>query len=280
MLNRLNDLTKGATRLSAPTYPWLIMGVLNLTEDSFYPASRIKHLDALMVQAEKMLAAGAHILDLGAVSSRPGALPLALPQELDRLLPAVERISGSFDCGLSIDTSQVEVMRACLPLGISMINDINALQAKGACQLVSGYDVDVCLMHKQGEPATMQVQPQYENVVTEVFDFLAQRVDACLAAGIQRHTLCVDPGFGFGKTVAHNVALLKSLHVFKDLGVPLLVGLSRKALFDALFKLEVEQRLLPSVVAALLAQQKGARIVRVHDVAQTRQALALAQYVN
>jgi dihydropteroate synthase len=259
--------------------PWMIMGILNLTPDSFYKSSRVSHLDDLCRRAEAMLDAGAHYLDLGAESTRPGAQAVSADQELERLLPAIEMLKQKVTAALSIDTYKTEVMRHCLPLGITMINDINALQDEGALDLVAQHDVDVCLMHKQGLPNTMQTKPQYEDVVAEVYAFLQARLNACLDAGIAKHRVCLDPGFGFGKTLAHNVALLKNIKRFAALKVPVLVGLSRKSMFDQLFQLAVEDRLVPSVVAALLAVQQGATIVRTHDVAATRQALQLAEMI-
>jgi dihydropteroate synthase len=254
----------------------LLMGIVNLTPDSFSgdglgsdPAHAIAH-------ARAQIAAGADLLDLGAESSRPGAIPTTLAEELARLLPVLDALA---DCGvpLSVDTYKPEVMRAALAHGASMINDIYALRMPGAIAAVAASDCAVCLMHMQGEPLTMQRSPVYEDVFGEVSDFLAARVAAATEAGISRDRLLIDPGFGFGKSLAHNLELLRRLGELASAGLPLLAGISRKAMLGAITGRPVEERLAASAAAALLAAQRGARILRVHDVGATRDALAVWQ---
>lgn len=250
------------------------MGIVNLTDDSFSgDGLRDETADAI-VRGRRMVEEGADILDLGAESSRPGAEPVSRDQELDRLLPVID---GLRDCGvpLSIDTVKPEVMDAVLAAGADMINDITALSAPGALQAVAGSQAAVCLMHMQGEPRTMQVAPHYADVVTEVAAFLAARAAVCASAGIEKNRIVIDPGFGFGKSVAHNRTLLRHLGRFVAEGFPVLAGLSRKSMFGAITGRPVGERLYASLAAALLAVQKGAAIVRVHDVTATRDALAV-----
>lgn len=222
----------------------------------------------------RMLEEGADLLDLGAESSRPGADPVPAQQEIDRLLPVIE---GLRDAGvpISVDTVKPEVMRVALAAEADMINDIMALRAPGALEVAAGSPAAVCLMHMQGEPGTMQAAPAYGNVVEEVSGFLAGRVEACVAAGIVKDRLIMDPGFGFGKTLEHNLALLRGLDRFAAMGLPVLAGLSRKSMLGALTGRNVTERMPASVAAALMAVQRGAAIVRVHDVAATRDALAV-----
>jgi dihydropteroate synthase len=226
-----------------------------------------------------MVEEGAHILDLGAESSRPGAMPVSVQAELDRLMPVIE---GLRDCGvpLSIDTVKPEVMRAAIAAGADMINDIAALNASGALEAVAASQTAVCLIHMQGEPRTMQASPRYEDVVAEVAAFLADRVAACKAAGIANNRIVIDPGFGFGKTLGHNLALLRHLDRFVGMKLPVLVGLSRKSMLGLITGTPVGERVYASVTAALLAVQHGASIVRVHDVAATRDALAVLQAIE
>ncbi|HTT39626.1 MAG TPA: dihydropteroate synthase [Burkholderiales bacterium] len=248
------------------------MGVMNVTPDSFSDGGR--HLDpaAAIEHGQRLVEQGADLLDIGGESTRPGAQPLPLEEELCRVLPVVEALS---DLGVpvSIDTYKPATMRAALAAGASMINDVNALQAPGALDVVRNSDCGVCLMHMQGNPQTMQVAPEYRDVVAEVREFLARRVAACEAAGIARDRLVVDPGFGFGKKTAHNLELLRHLDVIAALGLPVLVGLSRKSTLGKITGKPVTQRVSESIAAALLAVQRGASIVRVHDVDETRDAL-------
>jgi dihydropteroate synthase len=252
----------------------LIMGIVNLTPDSFSGDGLASSSERAIAHARAQIAAGADLLDLGAESSRPGAIPTSLEDELRRLLPVLEALS---DCGLpiSVDTYKPEVMRAALAAGASMINDIYALRMPGALEAVAGSDCAVCLMHMQGEPLTMQQQPEYANVVAEVGAFLHERVAAAAAAGVVRERIVLDPGFGFGKALQHNLALLRHLSETSVDGLPLLAGLSRKSMLGAITGREVIDRLAGSLAAAVMALEGGARILRVHDVAATRDALAV-----
>jgi dihydropteroate synthase len=256
-----------------------IMAIVNLTDDSFSGDGLHGGTRSAVEQGLRMIEEGADLLDIGGESSRPGAQPVSLQKELDRVLPVVEALR---DCGrpLSVDTVKPEVMSAALAAGADMINDIAALRTPGAIEAVAATEAAVCLMHMQGEPGTMQAAPAYENVVDEVSNFLAQRVDACVAAGIARDRIVVDPGFGFGKALEHNVALLRSLPSLAESGVPILIGVSRKSMIGAITGRPVEQRAIGSAMAAALAVQRGARIVRVHDVGATRDALAMLAAID
>jgi len=251
-----------------------VMGIVNVTPDSFSDGGRHLSYDAAIAHARRMIEHGADILDIGGESTRPGALVVSEQQELDRVLPVIE---GLHDIAvpISIDTWKPAVMRAALAAGASMVNDINALQAPEALATVASSDAAVCLMHKQGTPQTMQQRPDYENVIAEVYEFLRERIAAAEAAGIARGRIVVDPGFGFGKTLAHNLDLLKNMQAFSGFGVPVLAGLSRKSMLGAITGRNVDERLSASVVAALIAAQRGASIVRVHDVRETVDALKI-----
>lgn len=263
----------GAFRL--PLDRPLIMGIVNLTPDSFSGDGVGDDPCAAIAHAESQRAAGADILDLGAESSRPGAAPVPVEVELARLLPVL-RVVRDWGLPVSVDTNKPEVMRAVIDAGAAMINDISALQLPGTLEVVATSEAGVCLMHMQGEPRTMQTNPQYADVVAAVRDFLSARIAACVRAGIARERLLVDPGFGFGKTVGHNYTLLRELGRLTELGVPLLAGLSRKSMLGAVTgRPNGAARLPASVAAAVLAVERGARIVRVHDVAATRDALAV-----
>jgi len=272
----MTQLVCGRFRLSlAPSDRPLVMGIVNLTGDSFSGDGVGSDVAAAIAHAGAQRDGGADLLDLGAESTRPGAAPVPAAVELARLLPVLRAVR---DWGLpiSVDTHKPEVMRAVIDAGADLINDIAALSAPGAPEAVAASDVAVCLMHMQGEPRTMQAAPHYDDVAAEVTDFLAARVAACEQAGIARDRLLVDPGFGFGKTVAHNYALLRELRRLAEVGVPVLAGLSRKSMLGAVTGRENGAARLPaSVVAAVLAVQRGARDVRVHDVAATRDALAV-----
>ncbi|HXV08493.1 MAG TPA: dihydropteroate synthase [Burkholderiales bacterium] len=250
----------------------LIMGVVNITPDSFSDGGRFLDPAAAAEHASRLAEEGADILDLGAESTRPGAAPVSAEAEAARVLPVLDAVRG-LPLPISVDTRKPETMRAALSHGASMINDIDALQAPGALDAVRDSDCGLCLMHKQGDPQTMQVAPAYTDVMREVKEFLAQRVAACSAAGIDRERLAVDPGFGFGKTAAHNLELLRRLGELAQLGMPVLAGLSRKTTLGEITGRAPGDRLAASVAAALLAVQRGAAIVRVHDVAATRDAL-------
>lgn len=254
-----------------------IMGIVNLTDDSFSGDGLHGLAANAITQGLRMVEEGAALLDLGAESSRPGAEPVSLQQELDRLLPVVE---GLRDCGvpLSVDTVKPEVMRAAVAAGADLINDIAALRAPGALEAAAASpSAGVCLMHMRGEPRTMQADPHYDDVVAEVHAFLMERAVACEAAGIARNRIVIDPGFGFGKTLGHNLALLRHLDRFAGTGLPVLAGISRKSMLGLITGRPVGERVHASVAAALLAVQGGAKIVRVHDVAATRDALAVWQ---
>ena len=251
----------------------LVMGILNITPDSFSDAGQYQHLESALSRAEQMIADGADILDIGGESSRPGAPPLPLLDELQRVMPVLYALR---DCGkpLSVDTYKPEVMREAILAGADMINDINGFRAPGAIEAVQGSDCALCIMHMQNVPETMQQQPRYEDVVREVIAFLRERVDTMVAAGIARERLCVDPGFGFGKTVEQNYALLRATRQLRsELGLPVLAGLSRKSMVGAVTGRPVGQRLAGSIAGALAAVAQGAEIIRVHDVAETVDAL-------
>jgi dihydropteroate synthase len=227
----------------------------------------------------RLVAEGADILDIGGESTRPGAARVAEQEELERVLPVMEGLSKA-GVALSVDTQKTAVMRAALAAGADMVNDVNALQQAGALAAVAGSKAAVCLMHKQGDPQTMQQLPLYHDVVAEVHDFLEGRIAAALNAGIARERIVIDPGFGFGKNLEHNVALLRQLRDFQDLRVPLLAGLSRKSMLGKIADLEVQDRVHASVAAAVLAVLRGAKIIRVHDVKATRDALTIVNAIE
>jgi dihydropteroate synthase len=255
------------------------MGIVNVTPDSFSDGGNHFRGEAALAHAQKLIQQGADILDIGGESTRPGALAVSVQEELDRVMPVIEGLRGA-PVPLSVDTCKPEVMRAALAAGASMVNDINALQQPEALAAVVASDAAVCLMHKQGNPQTMQAQPQYQDVVAEVLQFLRARIAAVEAAGIARERIVVDPGFGFGKTLEHNLDLLRNLDAFNELGVPVLAGLSRKSMLGMITGQDVEHRVHASVAAALLAVQRGAKIVRVHDVRETVDALKVWQAVD
>jgi len=257
----------------------LVMGIVNVTPDSFSDGGYHSTANTAIEHALQLIADGADILDIGGESTRPGAATVSEQEELDRVLPVLEGLRG-VTVPISIDTYKPAVMRAAILAGASMVNDVNALQADGALQVISQSDVAVCLMHKQGTPQTMQQGPAYRDVVEEVNAFLRDRVTAAEAAGITRKRIVIDPGFGFGKTVEHNLALLRGLGAFRELDVTLLVGLSRKSMLGAITGREVNDRMAASVAAALLSVQRCANIVRAHDVRETVDALKIWNAVN
>ncbi|MBI3371889.1 MAG: dihydropteroate synthase [Betaproteobacteria bacterium] len=261
-------------RFSLPLDSPLVMCVLNVTPDSFSDGGRYPGPSAAAEYAQRMFEDGAAIIDVGGESTRPGAKPVSEQEELDRIMPVLERLAG-FAAPISVDTRRTGIMREVLAAGASMINDVDALSADGALALLAGSGAAVCLMHKQGDPARMQDAPYYRDVVAEVRGFLAERVDAARAAGIGAARIAIDAGFGFGKNLEHNLALLRGLPHFCDLGVAVLAGVSRKSMLERITGRPVGERLAASIAAALLAVQGGARIVRVHDVAETRDALAV-----
>ena len=257
----------------------LIMGIVNLSDDSFSGDGLHGDAVAAAEQAGRLIAEGAHILDIGAESSRPGAQPVPATLETARLLPVLEALRA---CGvpLSVDTVKPEVMRAVLAAGADMINDINALRAPGAIDIVAASKAAVCLMHMQGEPATMQQAPHYDDVVGEVANFLGERVASAEAAGIPLNRIAVDPGFGFGKSLEHNIELLRRLGELAVPGLPLMVGISRKSMLGLITGRPAQERVSAGIAAHMLAVLRGARILRVHDVAATRDAIEVLQAVE
>ena len=258
----------------------VVMGVLNVTPDSFSDGGRFSERDAALRHARRMVEEGAAIIDIGGESTRPGAAPASLDEELARVIPVVEALRRESTVFISVDTSKPEVMRAACDAGADIINDVCALTAPGALAMAAGTRAGVCLMHMKGEPRTMQKAPRYDDVVGEVSAYLAARVAACREAGIDAARLAVDPGFGFGKRVVDNLALLKHLARFEELGVALAVGLSRKSMLAALTGRELDQRTAGSVALAAIAVLNGARIVRAHDVAATVDAIRVAAAVS
>lgn len=271
------DCAGRALKLDRPR----ICGILNLTDDSFSGDGLAGDVDAAVAQGIAMVEEGAHLLDVGAESTRPGSEPVIVEDEIARVVPVIEALAKRVEVPISIDTSKPEVMRAAVAAGAGMINDVHALRGEGALDAAGKLKVPVCLMHMQGEPRTMQDDPHYDDVVGEVHRFLAERVFACEMAGIDKRRVLVDPGFGFGKTLEHNLALLRALERFRDLAAGVFVGLSRKAMIGTLTgRGKGADRAVGSAAAALVAVQRGALIVRVHDVAPTRDALALWQAVH
>jgi len=253
----------------------IVMGILNVTPDSFSDGGQYDRVEQALEHALQMQREGADIIDIGGESTRPGADPVTAEQELDRVLPVIRAIRRESSIPISIDTSKPEVMRAAVAAGADMVNDVNALQAPDAVETCAELEVPVCLMHMQGEPRTMQQHPQYGDVVRDVSDFLRRRCQACIDAGIDRNKIVLDPGFGFGKTLQHNLVLLNGLETLCELELPLLVGISRKSMLGAILDRPVDERLYGGIAAAVIAHTRGARLFRVHDVAPTRDALAL-----
>jgi dihydropteroate synthase len=268
-------LKLGAMRLECPA----VMGILNVTPDSFSDGGRFVAADSALRQALRMAGEGAAIIDVGGESTRPGAGAVGEEEELDRVIPVIEAVRREVDLPISIDTSKPRVMREAVAAGASMINDIRALQEDGALEAAAALQRPVCLMHMQGQPRTMQAEPLYDDVVAEVTDFLRRRVQACREAGLAADLVVVDPGFGFGKKPAHNFELLGNLRQLKTLGVPLLIGVSRKSSLGAITGRDVGDRLAASIAAAVLAVYQGAQIVRAHDIAETVDALRVTQAV-
>lgn len=254
-----------------------VMGILNVTPDSFSDSGKFFSLDKALYHAEEMLKQGASIIDVGGESTRPMAEEVTLQQELDRVIPVVEAIRQRFDCWISVDTSKAEVMKAAADAGMDLINDIRALTEENALQTAAELDLPVCLMHMQGQPKTMQANPEYQNVVEEVLAWLLQRAAICEQAGVRKENIILDIGFGFGKILQHNYQLLNHLEQFVATGYPLLIGLSRKSMIGNLLQKDVNHRLVGSVAGALISVMKGAHIVRVHDVEATVDALKVWQ---
>ncbi len=255
----------------------VVMGILNATPDSFSDGGVYNQLDDAVARACQMQADGADIIDIGGESTRPGAKAISTALEISRVIPVIQAIRKNSAIPVSVDTTKPEVMRAAVEAGADMVNDVSALQAKGAIQTCVELDVPVCLMHKQGKPETMQQHPVYRQVVAEVKAFLLERVARCRQAGIARQHIILDPGFGFGKRLEDNLQLLARIDELVETGYPVLVGVSRKSMFGMLLDLPVDQRMTSSVVAAVLAYTRGARFFRVHDVKQTVDALKLCQ---
>lgn len=259
-------------RFELPLSRPLLMGIVNVTPDSFSDGGRYCAVDAAIAHARQLLADGADLLDIGGESTRPGAAQVSEDEECRRVLPVLEALR-ELRVPLSIDTRKPAVMHRALAVGVDMVNDISALSAPGALAAVAGSQAALCLMHMQGDPQTMQAEPQYNDVLAEVMTYLSARRAAALAAGIAKERLVLDPGFGFGKTLQHNLLLLQQLAEFKSLRTPLLVGVSRKSMLGAITGRPVAERVAASVSAAMLAVQRGAAIVRVHDVAATKDML-------
>lgn len=257
-----------------------VMGVLNVTPDSFSDGGRYRDHDRAFRRASEMVEEGATIVDVGGESTRPGAEAVGEDEELDRVIPLIERIRRELDCVISIDTMKPAVMREACRAGAGIVNDVNALRSPGAVEAVRDAGAATVLMHMQGEPRTMQKQPHYEDVVAEVRRFLQDRVAALDEAGVPRQRLLIDPGFGFGKTLEHNLSLFAALRSFADLGLPLVVGVSRKSMFGQLLGLSIDQRLHAGVSAASLAAWLGASVVRTHDVGPTVEALRFVAAVR
>lgn len=256
-----------------------VMGIVNVTPDSFSDGGKYSSTASAVEHGLQLIAEGADILDIGGESTRPGAQPVSLDDELQRVIPVIEALSAVTSVPLSIDTYKPEVMRAAILAGADIVNDICALREDGALDVVANSNAGVCLMHMQGVPQTMQINPVYDDVVAEVKQFLSDRVDACLAHGIVKQRILLDPGFGFGKTTAHNVALIQHLDSLAELGFPLLVGLSRKSVLGKIAGGDELQRLHAGLAASVVSVMKGAKIVRVHDVKATVDALKVVTAV-
>jgi len=268
-------LRLGTIELDGPA----VMGILNITPDSFSDGGHFSVLTAALLHAEQMSADGAAIIDIGGESTRPGAKPVSEQEEIDRVVPVIEAVHSAVDVPVSVDTSKPGVMRAAVAAGAAMINDVRALTLDGALQAAAELQKPVCLMHMQGQPESMQKQPEYGDVVAEVTQFLRERVAKCRKAGLGEELIVVDPGFGFGKTVADNIELLANLRQLLDIGLPVLIGVSRKSTLGAITGRNVDGRLPASITAAVVAVERGAQIVRAHDVAETVDALRIARAV-
>lgn len=258
----------------------LVMGVLNVTPDSFFDGGQYASLEAAVDQALAMARDGADIIDIGGESTRPGAPYVSIEDEIKRVVPVIEAIRKQSDIRISVDTSKPEVMRQAVASGANIINDVRALTENGALETAVELGVPVCLMHMQGAPDSMQNKPTYESVVDEVFAYLMTQVDRCLAAGIKKEQIWIDPGFGFGKTLAHNLSLLKHLQRFVNTGYPVLAGMSRKSMIGTMLDVPVEERLAGSLAVANIAIMNGASIIRVHDVKETAETVKVCLAVN
>lgn len=265
-------LRLGSIELDCPA----VMGILNVTPDSFSDGGRFTAPDEALVHAQQMVRDGAALIDVGGESTRPGAEAVSEQQEIDRVVPVIERLRGVIDAPVSVDTSKPGVMRAAVAAGAAMINDVRALRGDGALEAAAELQRPVCLMHMQGQPRTMQQDPKYDDVVVEVTEFLNDRVRQCVQSGLGKDLIVIDPGFGFGKTIEDNIDLLANLRQLQQIGVPVLIGVSRKSSLGAVTGRDVDERLPASLAAAVLAVERGAAIVRAHDVAETVDALRVA----
>ncbi|CAM2766932.1 dihydropteroate synthase [Vibrio ordalii] len=256
-----------------------VMGILNMTPDSFSDGGKFNALDLALEHADKMIAAGVSIIDIGGESTRPGAPEVTLDDELSRVIPIIKAIRAKHDVWISIDTSKAEVMRQAVEAGADLINDVRALQEPGALEVAAKAQVPVCIMHMQGQPRTMQTSPHYQDVLADVKLFLEDRVAACTRAGIARENIILDPGFGFGKTVENNYHLLAHLDAFHQFGLPILAGMSRKSMIFKLLNKKPAECMVASVTCAAVAAMKGAHIIRVHDVNETIEAMKIVQTI-
>ncbi|MGY3570687.1 dihydropteroate synthase [Vibrio paucivorans] len=254
-----------------------VMGILNVTPDSFSDGGKYNSLENALTQAENMIEAGVSIIDIGGESTRPGAPDVSLEEELQRVVPIIKAIREKHDVWISIDTSKAEVMRQAIEAGADIINDVRALQEPGALQVAADTGVPVCLMHMQGQPKTMQSNPEYQDIMNDIAVFLEDRVAACESVGIKKSQLILDPGFGFGKTLEHNYHLLAHFEKFHQLGFPLLAGMSRKSMIFKLLDKAPAECMVASVTCATIAAMKGAQIIRVHDVEETLEAMKIIQ---
>jgi len=257
-----------------------VMGILNVTPDSFSDGGQFSNINNALAQVEKMIEDGALIIDIGGESTRPGAKDVSVTDELSRVIPLLKAIKSRFKVDISIDTSKAEVMAQAIEQGADIINDVRALQNKNCLKVLAQTNIPICLMHMQGLPRTMQAEPKYDDVISDIKSFFRQRIIACDSAGISKDRLILDPGFGFGKSLVQNFQLLANFSQFQSFGLPLLAGISRKSMIGKLLNTEVDQRLAGSLSAAIIAAQQGANIIRVHDVKETVDALRVLQAVN
>lgn len=259
-----------------------VMGILNVTPDSFSDGGQFTHFDSALKQVEQMIKNGVDVIDIGGESTRPGAVDVSVQDEIIRVIPLLKAIKSRFDINVSIDTSKAEVMAEAITFGADMINDVRALQNKGCLEVVAQSNIEICLMHMQGMPRTMQENPEYNDIIGDILDFFRQRINCCEQNGIYKERLVLDPGFGFGKTLEHNYEVLAKFSQFNALGLPLLAGISRKSMIGNLLNRDVSDRLAGSLAAAIVAVQQGAKIIRVHDVQESVDAMrilkAVAQY--
>ena len=283
MINNLMDVNIVTNGLLAKK-PLQVMGILNVTPDSFSDGGKFASFDNALKQVELMIASGADIIDIGGESTRPGAIEVSEKDEIARVIPLLKAIKSRFDICVSIDTSKAAVMSEAIAHSADIINDVRALQNEGCLEVIAQSDIAVCLMHMQGMPRTMQENPHYENIINDILNFFEQRIECCQQKGIARERLIIDPGFGFGKTLAHNYQMLAQFPSFKQLNLPLLAGTSRKSMIGNLLKREVDERLAGSLTTAVVAVQQGASIIRVHDVKETVDAInvlkAIAEQIN